>query len=309
MSLVERALKKIQESRVAEPRQPLHVASAAAEAAAASGPPTLPLSTPELAAQARTPSEPRVPKRVVQIDRAALRAEAVLPPEKQERQIADQYRHIKRPLIDNAIGRGGQRLPLGQLIMVASAMAGEGKTFTSVNLALSMALERDLSVVLIDADVAKPRLSSMFDLRREPGLLDLLRDETLDIDSLILPTTVPGLSILPVGRQSDTATELLASARMQQVATHLAAADSRRIVLFDSPPLLLTSESRVLSAIVGQVALVVRAEFTPQQAVLEALDLLGEGKAIGLVLNQCNEQSGGYYQYYGERDAAAEEQT
>ena len=128
--------------------------------------------------------------------------------------------------------------------MMASAMPGEGKTFTSINLALSMALEKDLSVLLVDADVAKPHISRTFGVEQEPGLLDLLKDESSRVESVILPTDVPNLCILPAGKQSDTATELLASQRMQIVANHLEATDPNRIVLIDSPPLLLTSDAR-----------------------------------------------------------------
>src|SRR5690606_4713039 len=113
--------------------------------------------------------------------------------------LADQYRHIKRPLISNATGRGGERLERGQLIMMASAMPGEGKTFTSINLALSMALEKDLSVLLVDADVAKPHISRTFGVEQEPGLLDILKDESSRVESVILPTDVPNLCILPAG--------------------------------------------------------------------------------------------------------------
>jgi protein-tyrosine kinase len=305
MSLVERALKKIQESRAAVPPRvevpvaaPVHAPSAHAPKAERS------------VAIARTAPELRNPPRTVHIDRAALRTETILPPEHQERQLADQYRQIKRPIIANALGRGESQVPGGHLIMIASALPGEGKTFTSINLALSMAMEKDISVLLVDADVAKPRVSAIFGLSQERGLLDLLRDENLAVDSVVLPTDVPRLSILPAGKHSDMATELLASERMQQIAEFLGTSDPDRIVLFDSPPLLLTSESRVLATVVGQITLVVRAGSTPQQAVLDALDLLGEGKPIGLVLNQCDEQTRtGYYQYYGQREESPEERA
>jgi exopolysaccharide/PEP-CTERM locus tyrosine autokinase len=297
MSLVERALKKIQESRATAP-PPVGIPATAAAPAAARAP----KAEPSVVA-AKAVAEPPVPRRVLHIDRVALRREAILPPEQQERQLADQYRQIKRPIIANALGRGGEQVPNGHLVMIASALPGEGKTFTSINLALSMAMEKDISVLLVDADVAKPRVSAIFGLEQERGLLDLLREENLDIDSVILPTNVPRLSILPAGKRSETATELLASERMQRIVELLGSSDRNRIVLFDSPPLLLTTESRIVATIVGQITLVVRAGMTAQRAVLDALDLLGDDKPIGLVLNQCDEQSHmGYYQYYGQRD-------
>jgi exopolysaccharide/PEP-CTERM locus tyrosine autokinase len=244
---------------------------------------------------------PRITKTLM-IDKAALRAAGLLPPESQERQLQDEYRHIKRPLIARVFGRGVERVANGHLIMMASAAPGDGKTFTSINLAQSMAQEKDMSVLLVDADVAKPHISSIFSLRQEPGLLDVLRDESLDVESVILPTNVPRLSILPAGTPSETATEMLASERMRATVARLAAYDPNRIVLFDSPPLLLTSESRVLAGIVGQIVLVVCAGRTPQRAVFDAIELLGEGRSVGLVFNQSNERSNSSYRYehYGQ---------
>ncbi len=238
------------------------------------------------------------------VDRRALRMAGLMPPENQERALADQYRHIKRPLIGAATGRGGHKLGKGQLIMMASAMPGEGKTFTSINLALSMALEKDMSVLLVDADVPKPHISRTFGVDAEPGLLDVLRDPRTSVESVIIPTDVPNLSILPAGVRSDTATELLASHRMEETVNHLAASNPSRIVLIDSPPLLLTSESRALAHWVGQIVLVIRAGFTPQQAVMDAIAFLGDNKSIGLVLNQSNTATPGYYYGYGDANTA-----
>jgi protein-tyrosine kinase len=235
--------------------------------------------------------------KMVRIDQAALRLAGLAPPEHQQRQIADQYRHVKRPLIGAATGRGVPKVERGQLIMMASAMSGEGKTFTSINLALSMALEKDVHVLLVDADVAKPHISRILGVDREPGLMDVLRDPALNIESVILPTDVPNLSVLPAGQRSETATELLASQRMEETVEYLARSDASRIVLIDSPPLLLTSESRALAQCVGQVVIVVRADITPQQAVLDAISKVGENKSISLVLNQSKVTTSTYYGY------------
>jgi protein-tyrosine kinase len=306
MSLVERALKKIQESRAQVP--PAHASQASLNtvpmpAARSVAPQPTVTHVPVVSAVVPT-LEPARPTRVVHIDRDALRHAELLPPVSQERQLSGEYRAIKRPLISNALGRGVAKVPGGHRIMIASAMPGDGKTFTSINLALSFAMEKDLSVVLVDADVAKAHLSRTFGVHNELGLMDLLRDEQLDVESLILPTDVPGLSILPAGKAIDTANELLASARMEQIASQITVRYPNRIVLFDSPPLLITSEAMALSAAVGQIVMVVRAGVTPQRAVLDAIELLGEGKSIGLVLNQTDEQvrPGYYYQYYGHKD-------
>ncbi len=168
------------------------------------------------------------------IDRDALRQAELLPPASQERQLAGEYRQIKRPLIANALGRGVPKLPNGHRIMIASAMPGDGKTFTSINLALSFALEKDLSVVLVDADVAKAHLSRTFGVHNELGLMDLLRDEKLDVESVILPTDVPGLSILPAGKAHETANELLGERAhgADRQSDHRAVSESHRVVRF-----------------------------------------------------------------------------
>lgn len=293
MSLVELALKKLQETRRAVGGQSQHDAPfgvirevAAPAALAADG-------------------QPAPPRRVVHLDRAALVRAGFLPPDNKQRQIADQFRHVKRPLLAAALGRGVEALPNGRMIMVASSLPGEGKTFVSVNLALSMSLERDISVVLADADVAKPHISRLFGVDGEPGLLEALQDDRIDIESLILPTDIAKFSVLPAGAPIDTATELLASQRMQSIVTRLASGQDRsRVIIFDSPPLLLTSESRVLAQPMGQVVLVVQAGKTAQHAVQDAIRCLGEHKPVSLLLNQSEAVSEAGYYYrdgsYGE---------
>lgn len=315
MSLVERALKKLQESRGTVPG-----AVAGSQAPAALRPtPAVPLSAapvvPEYRSAAQQPvpqqGKESAPKRVVAVDRNALRTMELMPPVAFERQIASQYQHIKRSLIAIALGKSGDPIPNGRLIMLASALAGEGKTFTSINLALSMALEKDIEILLVDADVAKPHLTRIFGLQSEPGLLDLLGDGTLYPESLILPTDVAGLSMLPAGKQRANATELLASARMEEVIALLGGTDGRRIVLFDSPPLLLSTESAAIAGVIGQVVMVVRAQSTSRKAVADAIDIVGEKKPISLILNQSESPAtSGYYGYgsYNESPPNAAEQ-
>jgi exopolysaccharide/PEP-CTERM locus tyrosine autokinase len=239
-----------------------------------------------------------LPARRVSVDREALRESGYLPEITRARQFADQYRHIKRPLIRAALEAGSAgRSP--RLIMMASALPGDGKTFTSLNLALSMARERDISLLLVDADVPKPHISRILGIDREPGLLDALKNPSLDIESLVLPTDAGSLSILPAGRPDEGATELLASKRMTVVMNQLIRNDPQRVVLFDSPPLLLSSESSALAAIAGQIVLVVRSGKTPCQAVVEALGRLGEDRAVSLVLNEARVTAASYYGYGG----------
>ncbi|HUN25881.1 MAG TPA: AAA family ATPase [Steroidobacteraceae bacterium] len=296
MSLVEKALRKLQQSAA-------HAGALPSAVTRGSAVPARPLEVAQ-------PASPHGDAAIV-VDFALLRAAGLLPPEGEEPRLAQQYRRIKRPLIAAAMGRGGARLPNGHLILVASAMPGEGKTFTALNLALSMSLEKDVHVLLVDADVAKPQISRLLGLDRSPGLLDVLRDPSLGIEQVIQLTDVPNLSVLPAGAPGADATELLASARMEQVARTLGEHDRYRIVLFDSPPLLHTTESHILAQVAGQVVVVVRAEFTPQPVLLDALKLLEGRPGVSLVLNQSIQSATTAYYYYGytERPSAADGKT
>jgi len=235
--------------------------------------------------------------RVISIDQDALRVSGLLAPKHQEREIASQYRHIKRPLIAAAMGKGQEPLPNGRLIMVASALAGDGKTFSAFNLAFSMAMEQDLDVVLADGDVVNPQISKMFGVDAELGLLDAAIDPAIELGQLILPTDVPNLFLLPAGTRSDRATELLASDRMVEAVDSLLGRNGRRIFLLDSPPLLLTTEAPALAELAGQIVVVVRADFTEHHALMDALSRLPEDCSPSLVLNQSTMKSRGYYYY------------
>ena len=290
MSLVETTLKKLQSARQGQGNA---APQAGSEPARKSAPPPAPLPPPAVLRRI----SPQLA--VVEIDRSALRAAGLMPPEQQERQVADQFRQIKRALIANATGRGGNKVPNGNLIMTASALPNEGKTFTSINLSMSLALDKDIEVMLVDADVAKPHISRIFGVEREAGLLDALKDDSIDVESLVIPTNIPRLSILPAGTRTDIATELLSSKHMQGTAARLAARNPNRVILLDSPPLLLTTESRALTAVVGQVVIVVCAGVTPQQAVLDAVSHVPQDKTIGFILNQTNVRASEGY-YYGD---------
>jgi protein-tyrosine kinase len=229
------------------------------------------------------------PERHVEFDLAALRR-AGLYASGNER-LADEYRIIKRPLLKKAREQNGISNERANLIMVASAIAGEGKTFTSVNLSMSLASEKDWQVLLVDVDCKNPQLSRLLGVRDEPGLLDFLREPAMTLDSVVLATSVERLNVLPLGTPSEDAAELLASARMSELCSSLASAE-KHIVVFDSSPLLLTTEPVVLSSQVGQVVVVVNAYKTPQQAVEEAVEKLDESLAIGLILNRISPEEG-----------------
>lgn len=231
------------------------------------------------------------------IDANAMRASGYLPEKAKERQFADHYRRIKRPLIEKALSgdtAGGDP----RIIMIASAVPGDGKTFNSINLALSMALERDISMLLVDSDVAKHHITDIFGLRDQKGLLDALTDENLDPESLIVPTSTRGFSILPAGRPVEGTAELMSSNRMRHIAATLSARNPRRIMLLDSPPLLITNEGRAIVKIAGQVVLIVRAGETPRHAVQAAIGMFDEKQAGGVILNEVKAGlTEGYYGY------------
>jgi protein-tyrosine kinase len=248
------------------------------------------------------------PSKHIEIDRDALRRAGLLAPESQEWRILEEYRQIKRPLLAKAAGRTGLPVPRGNLVAVTSAVPGEGKTFTCINLSISIARERDWRVLLVDADVAKPHVTALFGLEAQPGLLDCLRDPALAIEQCMIATDIPGLAILPAGRRDDYTDELLASERMEQIMQHLAAADPRRLVLFDTSPLLAATQAAVVAAQVAQIVVVVKAGSTTHEQVRHAIGKLDPEKAIGLVLNQAQLGAdrlayGGQYGYgYGFHD-------
>ena len=235
----------------------------------------------------------------ISIDWQGLRDGGLIPDAEGSDQLARQIRDIKRPLIGNAFGKRAAQVEDGNLIMVSSSFSGEGKTFLTFNLACSMAQERDHTVLLVDADVAKPHTSESFGLQNEKGLLDILEHPDVPVESAIFDTDFPGLSVLAAGTPRAHSTELLASSRMERLVNQLASADSNRIILFDSPPLLQTSESRVLAGFVGQIVMVVGAEKTAKGAVAEALELLGEDKAVNLILNMATIDPNGLRGAYG----------
>ncbi|MBA2935842.1 AAA family ATPase [Sphingomonas sp. CGMCC 1.13654] len=210
--------------------------------------------------------------------------------------IAEEFRIVKRQLL-----RGMDDTPKGRTILISSARPDEGKTFCAVNLALSLAAEKDVEVVLVDADVAKPEILSTLGLEGGPGLIDAIADPSVDVEGCIIRTDIQGLSVLPAGRQTNEATELLASARTTQVLERLRSRDPRRIILFDSSPALAASTGSVLAMHAGQLLFVVRAEKTGETELREALELLSACPKPQLLLNgvEFGGSSRRFGQYYG----------
>ena len=216
--------------------------------------------------------------------------------------LVEDFRIIKRPLIKRAFAEPVDGDPPGNLIMITSSLPGEGKTYCAINLAMSIAMELDHTVLLIDADVARPSVLRTLGLPAQPGLMDMLLDDTLDLADVMLRTNVDTLSILSAGTSTPRATELLASQSMRTFLHEIATRYPDRIVIFDSPPLLLTSEAHVLATHMGQIVLVVESETTTQSAVKESLRQLEGCSNVNLIYNKTREFIGieeTYNYYYG----------
>ncbi|RNE90186.1 XrtA-associated tyrosine autokinase [Marichromatium sp. AB31] len=235
------------------------------------------------------------PGRVQHLALERLRAQGLLTPDAKRSQLAEEYRLIKRPLLMNVDKKGADIVDNANMIMVTSALPGEGKTFSAINLAMSIAMERDRTVLLVDGDVAKPTAAKRLGIEAELGLTDLLDGSCDSVADVLVHADVANMRILPAGRRHERATELLASERMSMVMAELSTRYSDRVVIFDSPPLLLASESAVLAEMMGQVIMVVAAEQTGQHAVNEGLARLGEDKIIGLLLNKYRPGLGNRY--------------
>lgn len=297
MSLIERAAQRLEE---------LRKSGAALKPLAASSSPASPIAPKQVkseaavSAPANRAEPPKTTKRFFELDFADLGRRGFISPELQRSRVAEEFRVIKRPLIQNAFNRPGRPLKNGNLIMVTSAVPGEGKTFTSINLALSIVSELNKTVLLVDADVARPSLPNILGIPTGPGLVDLLDDPSTDLADVLLRTNVDNLNLLSSGNPHARATELLASDAMSGLLEDMAARYPDRIVIFDSPPLLVTTESRELARHAGQVVVVVHAESTLQADVKRALAMIEQCPVKLLVLNQARTIAQGAYGYgYG----------
>lgn len=250
---------------------------------------------------ARAPhkSPPRE-SRHADIDLARLATMGYLTPETPRSRIADEFRVIKRPLLVNVHGKSAPPMERANLIMVTSSLPGEGKTFVSINLAISLAMELDKTVLLVDADVSRPTVLKRLGLPPSPGLLDILTDPALQVSNVLMRTNIDKLTILPSGKANGRATELLASDAMDRLLDELATRYSDRIIVFDAPPLLPSTESRVLATYMGQVVVVVEADRTPQKSLNQALATIDSCPVVLPLLNKISRSEvGAYYGYYG----------
>ena len=296
MSIVERALQKAQQKIQQKTHQ--ETGPAASQPSASPESDALPVATRPMHGSEDTSATMRDLKPIVQLDVERLRAEGRLPAADRMQQTEDEIRRIKWPLLNAITGRAGATSTRNNVILVTSAVPSEGKTFTSLNLALSIVRDREMRVILVDGDVARPGLTPTLGLEGRPGLNDVLDDESLDISAVTYQTDTEGLFFVPAGKWHEHSPEFFAGSRMPQVIDDLVRRVGNGVIILDSPPLLATNDAQAATRYVGQVLLVVRAEHTEQRAVIDALTLIDKSTPVSAVLNRV--ESSLVSKYYGQ---------
>lgn len=236
------------------------------------------------------------------VDRNRLRDQGMIVPEGSVTALLEEFRIVKRQLLLHASElrqQGGGMA--SQRVLVCSPHPGEGKTYCAVNLALSIAAEKESEVLLVDADFAKPSVLSALGLPGGRGLMDALANPSLDVTDFVLATDVPGLKVLPAGDATNSDSEYLSSSRAASVLERLTEGAPHRIVIFDSPPALAASPAAELAQYVGQALVICRADRTGQQSLEDAISLLSGCPNIQLLLNAANFSPSGrrFGAYYG----------
>ena len=241
-------------------------------------------------------------KRICHLDFDKMDEAGFLVPDTTRRRLSEEYRIIKRPILMNAFGHGAAPVEKGNLVGITSARANEGKTYTTLNLAISLAMELDITILLVDTDLLKVSLTKQLGLENEPGLMDVIKSPNMDLSDVILATDLPRLKVLPAGAISKNPTEILASTRMRNMINEMSDRYNDRIILFDTPPLMETTEGNVIMNFIGQVLVVVESSVTPSNIVKDAVSQIPSDKVIGMILNKSRQPgSGGYYGgHYGE---------
>ncbi|WP_293758828.1 XrtA-associated tyrosine autokinase [uncultured Paraglaciecola sp.] len=237
----------------------------------------------------------------IQIDFEMLEKKGFVSTNSQRQLINEEFRAIKRKLLDNAFGPLSKSLKNSNIIMVTSSRPGEGKTFTAINLALSIALEKDKTVLLVDADVLRPNVMKTLELERKQGLMEYLLGENQDISEVMYKTNLDNLRIIPAGQSHHLSTELLASEKMFEAVEEFANRYTDRVVIVDTPPLLGINETAILANLAGQALVVTEESKTKLVDIEEAVKQLNPEMAIGFVVNKSekvNTKGLGYGYYY-----------
>jgi protein-tyrosine kinase len=308
VSIIEKAASRIDQNRSAPGADTIPAAAAAVHdvvamqseptvaVADAPVPAAIAAAIPSVAPAPQTAAEPasasRASTRRIELDLARMREQGMVTAAAGRTRLLEDFRVIKRPLLQRAFAERKPGDKPANLIMVTSSLPGEGKTYCAINLAMSIAMELDHTVLLVDADVARPSVLRTLGLPPHRGLMDVLLDDKIDMADVMLRTNVETLAILPAGTSNARATELLASSTMNTLLTEIANRYPDRVVIFDSPPLLLTSESRELASHMGQIVMVVEAETTTQHAVKESLRQLKDFPNVNLIYNKTREFPG-----------------
>ena len=239
-----------------------------------------------------------------EINRDVLAANGFIVPGAPMTALAEEFRLLKHQLLSDIEAAKRQSDEKRRAVLVCSAQPKAGKTFSAINLALSLAGEKELEVLLVEADFLKPDALALLGIPGGPGFVDALLDPDVDPETLVIRTDVPGLSVLPAGAKTNNVPELLASDRCREVLAKLAG-NQRRIILFDSPPVLMASHATVLAGLVGRALVVVRADQTTEADLREAIGLL-QGCEISLILNGAGiavtGRKFGSYDGYGHED-------
>ncbi|ALT00328.1 exopolysaccharide biosynthesis protein [Lacimicrobium alkaliphilum] len=235
-----------------------------------------------------------------------LNEEDFVTPSSNRSRVSEEFRAIKRKVLNNAFGPLSQTLNNPNIIMVTSSNPGEGKTYTAVNLALSIALEQDKTVLLVDADVLRPNVMRTLGIDAAPdGLMEYLLGETDDVADVMYHTNVEKLRVIPAGKSHHLSTELLASEKMEETVQEFASRYPDRVVIVDTPPLLGINETAVLANLAGQALIVVEESKTKLADLNSAVETLDPDMAKGFVVNKSlrlrsGEHGYGYY-YAGRR--------
>jgi len=248
---------------------------------------------------------PRPAGAVAVVDRMALADAGFIVPEAPVTGLAEEFRLVKRQLLAGIERRTTQSEEKRRSVLVCSPQSGDGKSFCAINLALSLAGERGVGVLLVDGDFSKPDIPAILGIEAGPGLVDAIVDPAADPEAFVVRTDVPGLSVLAAGARANDVPELLASERTRDVLARLAAADPSRIILFDSAPALMASPASLLAARVGQALVVVRADRTTEADLRETIAMLSGCEHIALLLNAAGitvtgRRFGSYEGYGGE---------
>ena len=235
------------------------------------------------------------------VDAVALERGGMVDWSRTRSRISEEFRLVQRQILRTAFGPGSDP-GFSNLLMVTSARPGEGKSFTSVNLAGSIARQGDHHVLLVDADSKRDSFCYSLGLAESRGLLDLVANPKLDPAPLIVRTPIERLSILPVGRERERSAELFSTKEMTRLIQSLGRRYADRLLLLDAPPCLSTSDPAVLAPVVGQIVFVVEADRTQRDEVEASLDLIQACPTITLVLNKQQISSrytfGAYSSYY-----------